>query len=176
MKRHVMNRLNIDQNTEILHTDSENLKWKQLKYEPCLTSNLEELWIFHHFGRSYPFDIFLTFHSNWYLEFSVYKDSSDGVKVKSSNNSPLLRHLQVNIFDLSRKNSLNKSHLLHAYYPQLISKDEWIPLFSDIWILGYHGYLNIMDTWIVGYHGYSFFWIPIWILLYYEYQIFTLSR
>ena len=31
-----------------------------------------------------------------------------------------------------------------------------IPLFSDIWILGYHGYLNITDTWIpwiVRYHG-----------------------
>ena len=33
------------------------------------------------------------------------------------------------------------------------SRDEWIPLFSDIRIDGYHGYLNTMDTWIVGYHG-----------------------
>ena len=41
-------------------------------------------------------------------------------------------------------------------------RDEWIALFSDIRILGYHGYLNIMDTcyldnwipWILGYHGY----------------------
>ena len=32
------------------------------------------------------------------------------------------------------------------------TRDEWIPLFY-IRILGYHGYLNIMDTWIVGYHG-----------------------
>ena len=38
-------------------------------------------------------------------------------------------------------------------------RDEWIPLFSDIRIVGYLGYLNIMDTWIVGYQGYSFFWI-----------------
>ena len=34
-----------------------------------------------------------------------------------------------------------------------LTKDEWIPFFSNIRILGYHGYLNIMDTWIVGYHG-----------------------
>ena len=36
-------------------------------------------------------------------------------------------------------------------------KDEWIPLFSDIRILGYHGYLDTMDIWIpwiVRYHGY----------------------
>ena len=35
----------------------------------------------------------------------------------------------------------------------VVCRDEWIPLFSDIRIVGYHGYLNIMDTWIVGYHG-----------------------
>ena len=27
------------------------------------------------------------------------------------------------------------------------------PHFSNIWILGYQGYFDIMDTWIVGYHG-----------------------
>ena len=45
-------------------------------------------------------------------------------------------------------------------------RDEWIPLFSDIRILGYHGYLDIMDTWILGYHGYldtMDTWIP-WIV------------
>ena len=46
------------------------------------------------------------------------------------------------------------------------TRDEWIPLFY-IRILGYHGYLNIMDTWIVGYHGYLDSWIP-WIVRYHE--------
>ena len=39
----------------------------------------------------------------------------------------------------------------------IANRDEWIPLFSDIRILGYHGYLDTMDTWIswiLGYHGY----------------------
>ena len=38
------------------------------------------------------------------------------------------------------------THCVEFYY-----RDEWIPLFPDIRILGYHSYLNIMDTWIVGY-------------------------
>ena len=32
-------------------------------------------------------------------------------------------------------------------------RDEWIPLFSGIWIGGYHGYLDNWIPWIVGYHG-----------------------
>ena len=55
-------------------------------------------------------------------------------------------------------------------YLVLVPRDEWIPFFSDIRILGYHGYLNIMDIWIiglwiVGYHGYLDSWIP-WIVRY----------
>ena len=58
------------------------------------------------------------------------------------------------------------------------TRDKWIPLFSDIQILGYHGYLDIMDTWIswistwipwiVGYHGYLHSGIP-WIVRYHGY-------
>ena len=145
-----------------------------MKYEPWLTSNLAAP-PRKNFGSSTILDALIhlmsypaSFHSNCNLEFSVYKDLSDGVKVKSSNNFSFLRHLQGNIYDLSRKNSLNKSHLLHAYYPRLISRDEWILLVDTTyfwcpdtwipWILEYHGYLDTMDTpffldlWILGYY------------------------
>ena len=50
-----------------------------------------------------------------------------------------------------------------------VSRDEWIPLFSDIRILGYLGYWFFLDTWIIGYldimhtwiHGYLDTWISI---------------
>ena len=64
------------------------------------------------------------------------------------------------------------------FFDLALTRDEWIPLFSDIrileylgyrfsldtwisgyldkWILGYHGYL---DTWILGYMDIRFFWI-----------------
>ena len=44
-----------------------------------------------------------------------------------------------------------------------LTKDEWIPFFSNIRILGYHGYLNIMDTlkiWLL-YKVAMAFWINI---------------
>ena len=59
------------------------------------------------------------------------------------------------------------------------TRDEWIPLFSDIRILGYLGYRFSLDTWISGYldimdiwiHGYLdtrisvfFGYMDIWIL------------
>ena len=48
-------------------------------------------------------------------------------------------------------------------------RDEWIPLFSDIRILGYLGYRFSLDTWISGYldimdiwiHGYLDTWISV---------------
>ena len=50
-----------------------------------------------------------------------------------------------------------------------LSRDEWIPLFSDIRILGYLGYWFFLDTWISGYldimdiwiHGYLDTWISV---------------
>ena len=59
------------------------------------------------------------------------------------------------------------------------SRDGRIPLFSDIQILGYLGYL---DKWILGYRGYMDTWIHGYqfsldtcILGYFGYQIFSLS-
>ena len=51
----------------------------------------------------------------------------------------------------------------------IIIRDEWIPLFSDIRILGYLGYRFSLDTWISGYldimdiwiHGYLDTWISV---------------
>ena len=38
-------------------------------------------------------------------------------------------------------------------------RDEWIPLFSNIRIHGYHGYWFFLDNWILGYHAYLDTWI-----------------
>ena len=59
-------------------------------------------------------------------------------------------------------------YLRDGMYVQ-ISRDEWIPLFSDIRILGYLGYRFSLDTWISGYldimdiwiHGYLDTWISV---------------
>ena len=50
-----------------------------------------------------------------------------------------------------------------------MDRDEWIPLFSDIRILGYLGYRFFLDSWIVGQvdtwiswiHGYLDTWISV---------------
>ena len=53
-------------------------------------------------------------------------------------------------------------------------RDEWIPLFSDIRILGYLGYWFILDTWIIGYLDIMHIWIhgylDTWISVFYGYM------
>ena len=59
--------------------------------------------------------------------------------------------------------------LVNEVQIQVPARDEWIPLFSDIRILGYLGYRFSLDTWISGYldimdiwiHGYLDTWISV---------------
>ena len=53
-------------------------------------------------------------------------------------------------------------------------RDEWIPLFSDIQILGYLGYCIFLDTWISGYLDIMDIWIQgyldTWISVFFGYM------
>jgi hypothetical protein len=114
------------------------------------------------------------------------KNSADKIQSKNYKevNPPCLMPIRVKLFlKIFAFKVLKKAALSTPLHRNLLrgidnclvaTRDEWIPLFFNIRIP------NTWIPWIVEYYGYLDSWIPwillFWILGYYGYQFFTLSR